>query len=222
MITVRVLMAATMALSVGACAHRGKAEKAEAKAEKERRSAGERMEAARQGMADAAVAPLKDIGLVRPQAPAMLAAMSYPYLPVGLDGACLQVVYELGALDAMLGPESYAEAPSGREKDRLTSERGLDAAQNAAVGAMRGATDVVPFRGLVRRATGAERAAREADRAMEIGEKRRAFLRGVGSALNCPGVLPAPPDALRFSVNPGLIVLGGEGGGPGIFARNQR
>lgn len=153
------------------------------------KTASERMGDVRSGVADAAITPLKDVGLVRPEIPTMLSEMNFPYFTVTLGGACSQVAYELGALDAVLGVESFQ--PGAKQ---AMSERGMDAAADAAGDAAMGAAgDLIPFRGLVRKASGAEKAAKEAARALDMGRQRRAFLRGYGAALGCPGVLPDPP-----------------------------
>lgn len=153
-----------------------------------RRSGEERLDAARRGVADAAITPLKDVGLVRPEIPPVLRGLSYPYEVSTLGGSCQRVKYELGMLDAVLGAESYQP---GREQ--LLSERALDAAVGAGVDAAGNVFDVVPLRGLVRRASGATKAQRDAERAIDMGLLRRSFLRGYGAALGCPEVRPAPP-----------------------------
>lgn len=147
----------------------------------------DRMDEARRGVADAALTPLKDVGIVRPEIPEFLKNMQYPYETGTLAGACAQVAYEMGQLDAHLGQEIY------RKGDRRPlSERALDQVQSAAVGLVRdAAVDAVPFRGWVRRISGADKAAKEAAAAFEAGQTRRAFLRGYGSALGCPGMLPS-------------------------------
>ncbi|MBI1249888.1 MAG: hypothetical protein GC189_00255 [Alphaproteobacteria bacterium] len=148
-----------------------------------------RMDAARRGVADAATSPLRDVGLIRPDIPPVLARLNYPYVSTTLLGGCPAVLYEIGQLDAVLGRESYQPG-----EDESWAERGADSAQDAALSAVRDTTsDVVPFRSWVRRLSGATRAEREAQRAVELGEMRRSFLRGYGAALGCRGVVPAPP-----------------------------
>lgn len=159
---------------------------------------GARMDEARKGVAGAALTPLEDVGLVRPDIPPALASITYPYGVASLGGSCAQVAYELGALDVALGAESYA--PKAKEN---MSQRGVDAAAGAVVDAAEGAADsVVPFRGWIRKASGADRAARKAARAVEMGQTRRAFLRGYGAALGCPNMLPPGPDAKQASAKP--------------------
>ena len=165
------------ALTVTACASGG------------RREEESRIDATRRGMTDAAATPLRDVGLIRPEIPLVLRRLEYPYASTTLLGGCPAVQYEIGQLDAVLGSESYQPG-----EDESLGERGMDAAQNAAVGAVRdSAGDVIPFRSWVRRLSGATRAEREAQRAVELGQMRRSFLRGYGAALGCRGIVPAPP-----------------------------
>lgn len=187
--TVTVLFSLSAAAMATGCASRGETSFAAAP-EPPRKTANERMDDARRGVADAAIAPLKDVGLVRPSVPLALQDLNYPYDVATLAGSCVNVSYELGRLDAVLGVESYQPNPRAS-----MSERGLDQAQSGANDALRSATtDFIPFRSVVRRASGAEKAAREADEARQMGELRRAFLRGYGASLGCSNVsLPAPP-----------------------------
>lgn len=145
----------------------------------------------RRGVADAAISPLRDIGLVRPDIPPPLQGLAYPYQSAQLIAGCPQVLYEIGQLDAVLGRENYTP---GRKP--TTMERGMSSAADASVGIVQDAADdLIPFRGWVRRASGAEAAQQRYIRALELGHTRRAFLRGYGAALGCTGILPEPPPA---------------------------
>lgn len=149
----------------------------------------DRTDQVRRGVADAATMPLRDVGLIRPDIPAPLAGLNYPYESQKLLTGCSQVLYEIGQLDAALGVENYQ--PGARAS---LSARGADAAVGGAVGLARDAAgDVIPFRGWVRRASGAAKADRDVARAIEMGQTRRAFLRGYGAAIGCLNVAPAPP-----------------------------
>lgn len=145
----------------------------------------------RRGVADAAISPLRDIGLVRPDIPPPLQGLAYPYQANQLIAGCPQVLYEIGQLDAVLGRENYQPGPN-----RNLAQQGMSSASNATVGLVQDAADdLIPFRGWVRRATGAEDAQKRYVRALELGHTRRAFLRGYGAALGCTGILPEPPPA---------------------------
>jgi hypothetical protein len=190
---VTILGAIIASCALSACAHGGsdRGEPAQAPtAETPKPTMGDRVSTARRGIGEAAVTPLKDVGLVRPEVPAVLAGIRYPYSVGALGGSCAEVTYQLGALDGALGIEDYRPAAK-----KNLGDRGADAATSATVGAAQGAVEsVIPFRGWIRRASGADAAARKVARAVEMGHTRRAFLRGYGAALGCPGVLPEPPE----------------------------
>ena len=84
----------------------------------------------------------------------------------------------------VLGPD--LDAPPA-EAHRGLLERGTETASGAAVGALqRTAEGVVPFRGWVRKLTGAERYAKRVAAAITAGGVRRAFLKGVQATKACP------------------------------------
>jgi len=141
-------------------------------------------------IADAATAPLSDLNLVRAKIPAaLLAAHAAPYAAPAMPG-CEPLGRELLALDEALGPDldAPASAPAGWR------ERGQDAAGDAAVDALRNTAEgVLPFRGWVRKLTGAERQSHAVAAAVAAGTVRRAYLKGLGQAAGC-----APPAAPRL------------------------
>ncbi len=166
-----------LALAATACASRAQTGDDDTRADRTRR-----------GIAGAAQQPLRDVGLVRPDIPDLLENMRYPYSTLSLAGGCPNVQYEIGQLDAIIGGENYQ--PSTRTR----REQGMEAASNATVDAAENlAADAIPFRGWVRRLSGAQRADQRYARAIEMGQMRRAFLRGYGASLGCRAVLPAPP-----------------------------
>lgn len=176
------VLARTVALAgvafAGACASTGD------------KPAGEsRVDALRDGVVDAAASPFRDIGLVRPEVPQTLRALSYPYASTGLTVGCDAVLYEIGKLDAILGEESFQPGA-----ERGISSKGLDAVEGAVLNAARNsAGDIIPYRGWVRQISGAAKAEKEASRAIIQGQTRRAYLRGYGAALGCLNAVPAPP-----------------------------
>ncbi|WP_242481235.1 hypothetical protein [Rubrivivax gelatinosus] len=132
---------------------------------------------------EAATAPLHDLNVVRAKIPEVLrAAHKAPYrLPEA--AGCEATAAEIAALDEALGPD--LDAPPGAERGLI--ERGSDAAGDAAIGAVRRtAEDVIPFRGWVRKLTGAERHSRDVAAAVTAGAARRAFLKGWRLASSCP------------------------------------
>lgn len=138
---------------------------------------------------DAVTAPLEDLNLKRTRIPqVLLDAMARPYDLAGLD-RCETIAAEVRKLDAVLGAD-LDEPPPPPDQSTM-GQKGGRMANNAAVGAVRGATrSIIPFRGLVRQMTGADRHAKEVDQAIQAGKVRRAYLKGVGMNKNC-----APPAA---------------------------
>ena len=140
-------------------------------------------------LAQAAVTPLSDLNLIRAQIPAPLsAAQKAPYaVPANLS--CATLATEVQALDAVLGAD--LDTPATGTNPSLI-ERGTGAAGDAVVGAVRNTTEgVIPFRGWVRKLTGAERYAREVAAAIAAGTIRRAYLKGLGQSTGCQA--PAVP-----------------------------
>jgi hypothetical protein len=140
-------------------------------------------------LGDAVVAPLTDMNLVRAQIPPVLAkAQKAPY-GVPADPSCAALGAEIEALDAALGAD-LDTVVTGANPSLI--ERGSDAATDAVIGAVRSTTEgVIPFRGWVRKLTGAERYAKDVAAAIAAGTIRRAYLKGLGQAAGCPQ--PAAP-----------------------------
>lgn len=140
------------------------------------------------GLTDAALSPLGDLNLRRKTIPPVLAAMDSPY-PLEPDLSCEQVIASLAELDAVIGPDWDTRA----KDEALRSEKLAHEASDAALGAVEsGATGWIPFRGLVRKATGAESHEKKFSRAFQIGAQRRTYLKGYGLAKGCER--PARPD----------------------------
>ena len=137
---------------------------------------------------DAAQAPLKDLNIVRAKIPQILKdARRAPYA-MPIDRSCSALAAEVGSLDEVLG----ADLDRPPDVDPGLVERGTAIVGNEAVSAVRRtAEDLVPFRSWVRRLTGAERHSREVAAAITAGTVRRAFLKGLGEAAQCPA--PAAP-----------------------------
>ncbi len=137
---------------------------------------------------DAATAPLSDLNLIKAEIPAaLLKTQQGPYaVPAPVDCGVLQA--ELQSLNEVLGPDY--DAPPEAEASLL--DKGTAEAKKAAVGALRNTTEgVVPFRGWVRKLSGAERHSRKVQSAIAAGTARRAFLKGMRVPMSCPAV----PDA---------------------------
>jgi hypothetical protein len=139
----------------------------------------------------AVATPLSDLNIVRAEIPpALQAAQRAPYARPAQPG-CHGLAAEVAALDAVLGADLDVPATPS---DPGLLERGTGVAGHAAVDAVRDAAGgVIPFRGWVRRLTGAERYAREVAAAIAAGGVRRAYLKGLGAAAGCsPPAAPRP------------------------------
>ena len=147
----------------------------------------------RDTLRDAATAPLEDLNLKQTDIPAVLnRAVDSPYDLTGLQ-RCEGVAGEIGKLDAALGPD-LDEAPPPDQRSR--GKKVADAAWGAGVGEVRSTTQhVLPFRGWIRRLTGAARHDRAVQAAIKAGGIRRGYLKGVGMRMNC-----APPAAPSWFV----------------------
>lgn len=128
----------------------------------------------------AVVQPFQDIGLVRGEIPAVLkSAVAAPY-ELGNPPDCAAMASEVAAIDAVLGPDIDAPAVKGGQGPVK-----LFAA------AIRGALGL-PFRGVVRQISGAEKRDEARAEAVLAGVSRRAFLKGAARAAGCPAApLPA-------------------------------
>jgi hypothetical protein len=128
----------------------------------------------RAGMEGAVTQPLQDLSLVRDRLPPVLieAAISPYALPAGLS--CQVAAATIAQLDAVLGPDL--------DEDPV---KAVSVVSSFALDAVRGAI-ALPFRGIVRRMSGAEERERQRVRAVLAGMVRRGFLKGWSRAQGCP------------------------------------
>lgn len=140
------------------------------------------------GFTDAALSPLEDINLKRDEIPPLLDEIESPYsLPINM--ACEEITFRILQLDALLGPDWDTPNPD----ERLKTEKLADAASETALGAVASeARSIIPFRGLVRKVTGADSHLKRYNQAYKKGAQQRAYLKGMGLAKGCD--LPARPD----------------------------
>lgn len=142
-------------------------------------------------VANAATTPLSDLNVVRADIPEVLrAAAAAPYAQPA-DASCAGIAAAIKSLDEVLGPDLDAPATPGNPGL-------LDRGEDAATGALqRTAEGVIPFRGWVRKLSGAERYARHVSAAITAGGVRRGFLRGMASAKACPAAAAASASAAK-------------------------
>ena len=130
-------------------------------------------------VAGAEATPVTDLNLVTAPIPETLArAQKAPY-GAPADASCTGLVAEIRALDGDLGPD--LDAPPSDSNPSLIERGG-----SAVVGAVqKTAEGVVPFRGWVRKLTGAERYSKQVAAAIAAGTVRRAYLKGLSQAKGC-------------------------------------
>ena len=142
-------------------------------------------EANQENVQGAVAAPLRDLNVVRTKIPdVLLDAMADPYrLPPRVSrtsktAQCAQLGALIRPLDDALGPD--LDSPS-RDEDGLM-DKGRDTALGMVAGA---ASDAIPFRGWVRKLSGAERHDKLVQSAIIGGAVRRAYLKGLGETRGC-------------------------------------
>jgi hypothetical protein len=140
------------------------------------------------GVGDAALTPLNDLNLRREPIPPRLEAIRSPYEPIKRRD-CIGIGAEVSELTAILGADVDVAARPG---ETLGQKTGDGAATLALNGVKDAVTGFIPYRSLVRIASGASEHERELRAAYERGVQRRAYLKGVGLALGCAP--PAAPD----------------------------
>jgi hypothetical protein len=135
------------------------------------------------GFRDAVTAPLEDLNLKKREVPDLLRrARAAPYDLAGLDH-CEAVAAEVGRLNAVLGPD-LEEAPPPDTRSRAGKAAGQ--AHTVAVEVVQDRTrSLLPFRGWIRKLTGADRNQNRLQAAIRAGEVRRGYLKGVGMRMNC-------------------------------------
>lgn len=166
--TTAVLLLASL-LALPACATAGKGAKVAGKT-------------VAKGALAAAAVPFEDLNLKREKIPTELKRVDRIYPEVPPD-SCFMVAFEIRELDAVLGPDEDdpAQVVTTSFRDRVG-----DKAEGLAVDAMKDAVaDQIPFRDLIRRASGAKRHERKLSQAYERGVARRTYLKGLGDAMGC-------------------------------------
>lgn len=134
-------------------------------------------------MGTAATTPLSDLNIVRADIPDILVdAQKHPYL-APLDSNCEALASEIHKLDEVLGAD--LDVPASDNKPSLL-DRGSEVAEDQAVGAVqRTAEGLIPFRGWVRKLSGAERYSKRVAASITAGSIRRAFLKGLAASRDC-------------------------------------
>ncbi|MFC3078369.1 hypothetical protein ACFODL_09755 [Phenylobacterium terrae] len=135
-------------------------------------------DAQKSSLTHAITAPLRDVNLMRSKIPVVLKdALDDPYRrPVPAN--CSGIIHEVTQLNDALGDDLDAD----NVKKVTMSGRAKEEALNAIAGL---ASDVIPFRGWVRKITGAEKHDKTVQQSIAAGAVRRAYLKGLGEARGC-------------------------------------
>jgi hypothetical protein len=124
--------------------------------------------------------PLQDANLIRTQIPpVLLDAEMAPYAaPTPIT--CAQITEDVGTLDDALGDDFdiHDTEDPGHRKGRVAGETAIGFAMDAE-------NDFIPFRGWIRRLSGAQKHANQVRAAVYAGRVRRSYLKGMGQALGC-------------------------------------
>lgn len=148
----------------------------------------------RESVQGAVTAPLRDLNVVRAKIPeVLLDALADPYKRPPAKWRCSQLISLVRPLDEALGPD-IDRIPPG---DENLMDRGKQTALGAAADL---ASDAIPFRGWVRKLTGAEAHDKLVQSAIIAGNVRRAYLKGLGESRGC--MPPATPSHERAALAP--------------------
>lgn len=139
------------------------------------------------GFGDAAASPLKDVNLIRENAPEEFKAIKNPY-NVDPEITCDEIAVEVTRLNELLGRDWDIPPPDKKGM----SDRAADGASTAFLDTVAStASGFIPYRGIVRTVTGANSHATKVRKAYERGSHRRTFLKGMGLIKACD--YPAAP-----------------------------
>ena len=141
-------------------------------------------ESSKEKAKDVITQPLNDLNVAQSDIPAiLLRAKAAPYeTPAGVG--CRALDSEVADLDRALGPDLDLATGEDKSVSKKVSDMTFDLARGAVSG-------LIPFRGVVRYVTGAEKRARAINEALIAGTVRRSYLKGYGEMLGCE--YPASP-----------------------------
>lgn len=157
-------------------------------------------EANSESVVGAAKAPLRDLNLIRTQVPdVLIQALADPYARPKTK-KCQELVSLIRPLNDALGAD--LDVPP-TEAEQSMYQRG----RPVALGAMAGvASDVIPFRGVIRQLSGAAKHDQYVQAAIVAGFSRRAYLKGLGEVRGCKP--PATPSHVLAGRAPPLVNAG--------------
>jgi len=138
---------------------------------------------------DIAATPLRDFNIKPADIPPVLAEAKQKPYAAPFDQSCEGLGRQVAVLDEVLGADLDAESVSDEVSK---TARAKTAVGNAATGALQKTVEgAIPFRGWVRKLSGAERHSNEVSAAIAAGTARRAFLKGLALGRSCQQPLVA-------------------------------
>ena len=147
--------------------------------------AGQAVSQTRAGLTDAALSPLEDLNLRKDEVPEVLAAISNPY-KVDHTASCVDIASEIETLNAVLPPD-WDEVTE--EEQASLSKLAADTASDGVLGVVASeARGLIPYRGWVRRLSGANSHEKKLRAAFDRGRARRTYLKAIGRTKNCEGI----------------------------------
>lgn len=140
---------------------------------------------------DVALLPLADLNLSRDEIPPVLVrAKASPYASDDLTD-CMAVRSAIGDLDAVLGEDfdmPNVEPAGGLQFGKMASR---------VIGML------IPYRRVIREVSGANAHEKTFKEAIVAGMMRRAYLKGLGQAMECPyPARPATPEVIAIAILP--------------------
>ena len=133
----------------------------------------------RSSVEGAATTPLRDLNVMKVDIPEVLQqALEDPYLRPPRNAKCPQLIALIRPLNDVLGPDIDTIPTDEEGLTTRSKSTALGVAGDLAGGA-------IPFRGVVRRLSGAEGHDRLVSAAIIAGHTRRAYLKGLGEAKGC-------------------------------------
>lgn len=129
-------------------------------------------------MENIATKPLKDMNIVKKKVPPELEAMmENPYSMTGLK-TCRQYAAEVKRIDGFVGPDVDSAAARADKKAQTPAEFAFGATEAVA-------GSLIPFSGVIRYVSGAQKRERFAQAAVYAGSVRRSFIKGTARAKGC-------------------------------------
>lgn len=141
------------------------------------------------GAWEAVQSPFEDVGIKKQTIPdKLLEIYANPYA-MPEENSCEGIETEIMELDELLGPDvctlkNQTGTLSSSKGEYV--EKGAGFARDQAVGMVSSKVNVIPFRGVVRQISGAEKHVKLVERSYQAGKLRRAFLKGLLVSGVCP------------------------------------